>query len=259
MSGIDAASARPAWDYSALAASYELRAPYHAALFRTLADHGVQAAGRVADIGAGTGRMAAGFAALGARVDAVEPCAEMRAIGEQRCAGLAVRWHAATGERTGLASASYQVLSYGSSLNVLQPQQALAEACRLLLAGGRLVVAYNHRDLDDPLQQAIEQCIRRQVPEFDPGARRQDPTATLQDGGHFRVLAHGELGFVHPVDAGTFADGFVAHATLRRQAAGKFDGLLDQLRRIIDAAADPDRRIAVPFVTRWWIAGRADG
>ena len=47
---------------------------------------------RVLDIGAGTGRDAAGLAGLGYSVVAVEPTAEMRAIGRRLHASAAIEW-----------------------------------------------------------------------------------------------------------------------------------------------------------------------
>lgn len=49
---------------------------------------------RVADIGAGTGRDAAALAALGHDVLAVEPVAELRAVGRRLHPTPATRWHA---------------------------------------------------------------------------------------------------------------------------------------------------------------------
>jgi SAM-dependent methyltransferase len=51
-----------------------------------------QAPSRVLDIGAGTGRDAAGFCALGHSVTAVEPTAEMRAHGQRLHGHLPIRW-----------------------------------------------------------------------------------------------------------------------------------------------------------------------
>jgi SAM-dependent methyltransferase len=51
-----------------------------------------QTPSRVIDIGAGTGRDAAGFGSLGHRVTAVEPTPEMRAHGQRLHGHLPIRW-----------------------------------------------------------------------------------------------------------------------------------------------------------------------
>lgn len=245
------------WDYAALAAHYELRAPYHPAFgAAALRDAGLAPPLRVADIGSGTGRVALALAALGCQVDAVEPCAEMRAIGIARSEGFAIAWHESRGEATGLPAQAFGLLSYGSSLNVLQPIAALQEAERLLAPGGALLVVYNHRDLDDPLQRALQEAITRHLPDFSHGSRREDPTPVLERGDRFSVICESALGFEHHVQADEFVAGFRAHATLQRQAGARFDTVLEAIAAIVAAHAGADGRVAVPFTTRYWIARR---
>ncbi|MDT8450644.1 MAG: methyltransferase domain-containing protein [Wenzhouxiangellaceae bacterium] len=250
-----AINCRTTWDYSSLAQFYELRAPYHPDLIAGAARSlGIPAAARIADIGAGTGRLAAAWAALGFRVDAVEPCREMRQLGRQL--ESRARWHATTGERTGLAAGVYHAVSFGSSLNVVDASAALAEAARVLRKDGALVVVYNHRRLEDPMQRDIEQTIRQHVPEFSYGERRRNPSETIESGGVFRVVETLELAFSHETTASDFAAGFRAHATLQRQAGPSFPVLLDALAARAAAHADASGRVQVPFVSRAWLASR---
>ena len=70
------------WDYSALAAHYNRRAPYaDAALDALMAALRLPPGAAVADIGAGTGRLSLPLRARGLRVTAVEPNAALRAGG----------------------------------------------------------------------------------------------------------------------------------------------------------------------------------
>ena len=102
MSAVDAVP----WDYAALAPHYELRADYCADTVCDLLDAcGVARLAPAADIGAGTGRLTRLLLARGHRVEAVEPCAPMRAIGIGLTRG-AVRWHAADGAATATTAAS---------------------------------------------------------------------------------------------------------------------------------------------------------
>jgi SAM-dependent methyltransferase len=237
------------WDYSALAAHYNRRAPYAAAaidaLLRAL-DLPHNAA--VADIGAGTGRLSLPLQARGLRVTPVEPNAAMRAVGERD--GLT--YTAARGEETGLPLAAFDVVSYGSSFNVIPAQAALAEAARLLGDNGYIALLWNYRDLDDPQQQAVEQAIRRHVPDYGYGSRREDPSEDIARSGLFEPTQQLCEGFVHETSRAEFIDGFRAHATLLRQAGDKAAAVL----RDIEAALGAEERIAVPFHTRIWWARR---
>lgn len=237
------------WDYSALAAHYNRRAPYAAAaidaLLRVLDLPPVAA---VADIGAGTGRLSLPLLARGLRVTPVEPNAAMRAVGEHD--GL--RYTSARGEATGLPAAAFDLVSYGSSFNVMPAQAALTEAARLLGGKGYIALLWNHRDLDDPQQQAVEQAIRRHVPDYGYGSRREDPSADIARSELFEPAQQLCKGFVHETSRAEFIDGFRAHATLLRQAGDKAAAVL----RDIGAALGTAERIAVPFHTRVWWARR---
>lgn len=237
------------WDYSALAAHYDKRAPYAgAALDALVAALALPAGVRVADIGAGTGRLAVPLAERGLDVTAVEPNDAMRAIGA-RHARATLRYVDATGEATLLPGGAFALVSYGSSFNVLEPARALAEASRLLPAGGAIALMWNHRDLDDPLQRDIETAIRLRVPDYAYGTRRADPTADIDASGAFDRVRTIECRFFHRTSGADFLDGFRAHATLLRQAGGARDAVLADI-----AALAGDGALDVPFATRIWYA-----
>lgn len=87
----------------------------------------------VADIGAGTGMLAEVFLENGNKVYAVEPNAQMRSACEQ----LTERWprlHVvdATAEKTGLETASMDLISVGRAFHWFDKERALAEFRRVL-------------------------------------------------------------------------------------------------------------------------------
>lgn len=237
------------WDYSTLAAHYNQRAPYApAAIDALLRELALPAQAAVADIGAGTGRLSLPLRERGLRVTAVEPNAAMRAVGEAD--GLA--YVAAHGEATGLPGRAFDLVSYGSSFNVMPAAAALAEAARLLCGTGYIALMWNHRDLDDPLQQSVEQAIRSRLPDYGYGRRREDPAADIVRSGLFGPVRQLTQAFVHETPRAAFLDGFRAHATLLRQAGDKATAVLADIAAAV-GAADP---VQVPFHTRIWWAQR---
>ncbi len=240
------------WDYTELAPHYERRAPYAADTVARAVALGAPDAGRAADIGAGTGRFARLLHAAGYGVDAVEPNPAMRAVGAAR-GPAALRWHARDALHTGLPGSAFAVVSFASSFNVVAPEGALDEAARLLGAGGALLVLWNHRRLDDPVQAAVEAGIRRLLPQFAPGRRREDPALTIAAHAAFDAPLHAVLPLTHHTTVADFVEGFRAHATLLRQCA---PALRPRVLQAIAEAAGGEGALAVPFETRLWVARR---
>ena len=242
-----------AWDYSALATHYRHRAPYADDALRQLFALIAAPLGRHAvDVGAGTGRFTGSLIARGFDVTAIEPNPNMRALGA--AAHPAARWLDARGEATGLVDACCQIVAFGSSFNVMPASAALAESARLLTPRGWLVCLWNHRDLDDPLQDALQTDIEREVPGYVHGARRDDPSAAIVADARFETPLKIVGRTVHAIDTADFVEGFRAHATLVRQAGARLPQVLDALsRRLADRV-----RIAVPFVTRVFVARRVE-
>jgi ubiquinone/menaquinone biosynthesis C-methylase UbiE len=111
----------------------------------------------VADVGAGTGKLTRLLVPSGARVIGVEPLAEMRAkLVETTPEAEAVD---GTAEAIPLPSASVDAVTVAQAFHWFDHDAALPELHRVLRPGGRLVLIWNSRDLDDPLQEAVEQLL----------------------------------------------------------------------------------------------------
>lgn len=239
-----------AWDYSALAAFYDNRADYSDpaidVVVREMAlGHGAE----VADIGAGTGKLAAPLGRRGFKVSAVEPNDEMRKFGIRNTQGLPVTWRDGTGESTGLADGCVDAVFFGSSFNVVDQIATLRECRRLVRPQGWFCCMWNHRDLDSPLQARIEAVIRDFIPTYDYGLRRADPSDVLAESGYFTQVRSHEAHFVTDMRKQVVMDAWRSHGTLARQAGADFDHIIAAIDALIDGDLVP-----VPYTTRIWYA-----
>lgn len=244
--------AKVEWDYTRLADAYVHRPDYApAALTGMFEVTGATSGMRACDIGAGVGHLTLPLLNHGLLVDAVEPNDRMRTLGVERTKAVgSVRWHDGTGERTGLPSAAYRLVTFGSSFNVCHPGQALAEASRLLTPGGWFVCLWNHRDLQSPLQQAVEGVIRRRVPDYDYGARRQDQRETIRASGLFGPVTIVSGRIEHVVDSAVWVEAWRSHATLARQAGEAFEEVVEEISGLVAG----QERLSVPYETNIWLA-----
>jgi len=121
-----------------------------------------------ADVGAGTGVLTMMLAARGLHsIAAVEPNDEMRRQGILASQKMNISWCKGTGEATGLASQSLDLVSMASSFHWVDFDNGCAEFQRILRRGGRFVALWNPRFIEvNPLFVEIEGEITRLKPDI---------------------------------------------------------------------------------------------
>lgn len=242
------------WDYSSLAEAYLQRPDYaSAAIDAVLSVSKMRPGNAVCDIGAGVAHLTLMLAARGLVVTSVEPNDAMRANGMKRTASIAtVDWFEGTGEDTGRPSHTYDLVTFGSSFNVVDRPTALRETARILRPRGWFTCLWNHRRLDDPVQARIEDIIRKRVPEYSYGTRRQDQSDVIEASGLFGPIVQISSGVTHEQSIGECVDAWRSHATLSRQAGATFEETIEEIARYLSSLKR--ETIEIPYVTTCWLA-----
>lgn len=242
------------WDYTEHAAHYDKRADYSSDAIKNLLEAISSAPSKpVADIGAGTGKLTKELLKHGLVVRSVEPNDAMRTIGIQNTKGKSVTWSVGTGEATGFPARSVYAVFFGSSFNVVDQSHALSEVSRILISKGWFACMWNHRDLDDPIQQKIESIIKSSIPTYSYGLRREDPTNIINTSGHFTPAKSIEGSFVWKMPKSDIIVAWKSHATLKRQAGSDsvFNSIIKEIARYLDKLPQV---IDVPYTTRIYFA-----
>ena len=107
----------------------------------------------VVDLGAGTGKLTRLLVPSGAHIVAVEPIPEMRA----KIEGAEVL--DGTAEEIPLGDGVADLVTVAQALHWFDLDRALPEIHRVLKPDGALVLFWNMRDLEDPIQREVEELL----------------------------------------------------------------------------------------------------
>lgn len=242
------------WDYTTLADAYLKRPDYsNASIDAMLSIAGAQKDDHFCDIGAGVAHLTLMLGLRGLDVVAVEPNDAMRANGMARTNSFSnVRWHEGTGEATGQSTAAFNMVTFGSSFNVCDRQQALKETARILKPRGWFACMWNHRQLDDSIQASIEQIIKERVNGYGYGTRREDQTAVIDASGLFGPVVHLDSRVMHEQSIGECVEAWRSHATLERQAGDAFHDVVAAIESYLLGLQV--KTIQIPYSTNIWMA-----
>ncbi|HWC37109.1 MAG TPA: class I SAM-dependent methyltransferase, partial [Acidimicrobiales bacterium] len=113
----------------------------------------------VVDLAAGTGKLTRLLLPTGARVVAVEPVAAMRETLARVVPDAEIL--EGTAAAMPLPDGSADAVTVAQAFHWFSTAEALAEIHRVLRADGRLALVWNRRDLNAPVQAALDEMISR--------------------------------------------------------------------------------------------------
>jgi SAM-dependent methyltransferase len=207
-------------------------------------------AGRmVVDLGAGTGKLTRLLLPTGARVIAVEPIPEMRAligVGEVL---------EGTAEAIPLPDGSTDLVTVAQAFHWFDHDRALPEIHRVLRERGILVLVWNMRDLDDPVQRGVEellQPIRVDVPGQIQGAWREP----LARSGLFGPATVGEFKYEQRFTTDDLCDRVASTSFVAALPPVDREELMVRIRALTHGLAEP---FAFPYKTEVHVIPRSSG
>jgi len=248
-------------DFSALAKSYVHRTGYSRVVLSALAGY-VGAYGpdfRVADVGAGTGKLTENLLELGLHVTAVEPNDAMREEGIRQTAGGSVEWLAGSAERTGLETGSFDWILMGSSFHWPDFEEALREFHRVLRPRGHFTALWNPRNLAaSPFHSEIERKITEIVPDLKrvssgSGEFTLDLAKRLTTTGAFTDVLYAEAEFEVKMSRERYLGAWRSTNDIQAQAGAERWAQVIEMIETETAGMD---ELGIPYRTRAWTARR---
>ena len=199
----------------------------------------------VLDLGAGTGKLTAELAALGARVTAVDPSADMLRVLHERLPDVATL--VGTGERIPLADASVDLVTVAQAWHWVEPTRTSAEVLRVLRPTGTLALIWNSRDESVDWVGALSEAMH-------PGLH--------ESGTYVPPLGSGLVFTGKRVDRWvqeTSRDGILSLATTRSMylvaSPQERRAMLRRIARVLDAHRETSgEHSELPYVTETWLA-----
>lgn len=245
-------------DFTDLAKAYVNRPGYSHRVLRLIASHigAFEEGFKVADVGAGTGKLTADLNHLGLSGSAIEPNASMRAEGiEAFRTNPRFKWLAGSAEETGLADKSVGWVLMGSSFHWTDPKRSLSEFHRILKVSGHFTALWNPRDIEnDEMQKVINAKIHEIVPELkrvSSGSKQymSDIEKSFRDSGLFGNLLFIESPHVEAMTTERYLGAWRSVNDIQAQAGkDRFEKIMNMISKEIHSMHE----VKVTYRTRAW-------
>ena len=200
----------------------------------------------IVDLGAGTGKLTRSLVALGHRVTAVEPLAEMRSE-LVRAVPQAMPLEG-TAEKIPLPDGSADVVTSAQAFHWFDHGLALPEIARVLRPGGRLALVWNSRDDRDPWTARMSAIIGNETVDDDD----LDP---LGASGLFEPPEHASFPFEQERDRDGLLDLVLSRSYCAKLAPADREPILRAIGDLYDETAGPEG-IRIAYVTQCFRARR---
>lgn len=212
--------------------------------------------GKIADIGAGTGKLTENLASIGCEGFAVEPNDAMRAEGEKIFINsIPFTWCKGTAEATGLQDNSVKWALMGSSFHWADSKLAVEEFHRILVPGGFFTAIWNPRDIErSELHKRIEEVVYAEIPNIKRVSSGKSITTEemkekLLSGGYFKDIMFIEVPHIEVMTKERYMNIWKSVNDIQVQAGEEgFKRILSNINNII---CDLDE-IEVPYLSRSW-------
>jgi SAM-dependent methyltransferase len=203
---------------------------------------------RVADVGAGTGKLTRQLRERGLDVIAVEPSAGMREELRRAVPGAAVM--AGTAEEIPLAAGTVDVVIVAQAWHWVDPALAVPEVARVLAPGGRLALLWNRRVEDEQWVADLSTIIGSRGT---PGSSRHFP----EIGPPFGPAERRSVEWVHRLSRAEMTDWVASRSYVITLPDERRHAVMRQVRDLLDThpALAGEDEIKLNMVTR---CSRAD-
>ncbi len=244
-------------DFTELAKHYSNRPGYSAEVLALLGKHVGACSSdsfRIADVGAGTGKLTEQLHAYGWNVVAVEPNDSMRAEGMK---SVPIEWRKGSGEETGLPSEFANWLLMASSFHWVDPKRGLPEFARVLKPGGHFTALWNPRDIE---RSEFHKAVERKVSEIVPELKRvssgsADYTVkmfdTITSTGHFAEPLFVESRHEVCMARERYLNAWRSVNDIQAQAGAQ---RFEQIMTMLEKETLNMKEVIVPYRTRSWTA-----
>jgi len=203
---------------------------------------------RVADVGAGTGKLTRQLRERGLDVIAVEPSAGMREQLRRAVPGVPALGGA--GEQIPLADHSVDAVLVAQAWHWVDPERAVPEVARVLAPGGRLGLLWNRRVEDEDWVAELSAIIGSRGT---PGSTRHFPDI----GPPFGPVERRSVEWLHRLSRAEMTDWVASRSYVITRPDAQRHDVLGQVRDLLDThpTLAGDDEIALHMVTR---CSRAD-